>query len=50
VEPETKERCRELCKRAEKEQDPAKLRALVDEIDRLLDEKESHFEAKKSAY
>ena len=36
-----KERWRELSRLAEKEHDPAKRRALVDEIDRLLDENEA---------
>ena len=35
-----KERWRELCERASKEQDPKKLHELVKEIDQLLKEKE----------
>lgn len=37
---ETKERWDELCKQAVNEQDPEKLRALVAEINRLLQEKQ----------
>jgi hypothetical protein len=36
-----KERWRELCELAEKEQDPDKLIALIKEINRLLEEKQS---------
>lgn len=34
-----KERWKELCELAAKEQDPARLKALVQEINRLLEEK-----------
>jgi hypothetical protein len=37
---ETKEQWMQLCARAAEEQDPAKLAALVKEINRLLEEKE----------
>ena len=37
---ETKERWRELCELAVKEQDPAKLLSLIQEINDLLDEKQ----------
>jgi len=36
---ENEERWRELCERAAKEMDPARLQELIQEINRLLDEK-----------
>ena len=41
MEGEKKERWMELCAQAAVEQDPEKLHALVEEIDRLLQEKEN---------
>jgi hypothetical protein len=41
MEGEEKERWMELCAQAAVEQDPEKLHALVEEIDRLLQEKEN---------
>jgi hypothetical protein len=38
---EKRERWRELCEQAEKEQDPRKLVELAEEINRLLEEKET---------
>jgi hypothetical protein len=38
---ETKERWQELCELAANEQDPDKLSDLVDEIDRMLEEKQN---------
>ena len=38
---EKRERWRELCEQAEKEQDPKKLVELAEEINRLLEEKET---------
>lgn len=43
------ERWFELCDRAKKEQDPAKLLALVQEINRLLDEKEKQFKSSRKS-
>jgi hypothetical protein len=40
----------ELCDRAKQEQDPAKLLALVKEINRLLDEKEEQFKSRLQAF
>ena len=40
MEGNNQERWRELCQRAEKEQDPQKLLELTEEINRLLEEKE----------
>jgi hypothetical protein len=40
VDGETKERWLELCEQASKEQDPKKLMELVEEIDRLLKERQ----------
>ena len=45
---ETKERWLQLCELAAKEQDPNKLLVLVDEINRLLEEKEQRLKQKKS--
>jgi hypothetical protein len=39
---EPRERWLELCELAEKERDPAKLLALVSEINRLLEQKRRH--------
>jgi hypothetical protein len=44
---ETGERWRELCAKAAEEQDPAKLLKLVEEINRLLQEKESRLHSNK---
>ena len=45
---ENKERWRELCEQAAKEQDPEKLHKLVAEINRLLEEKEARLKGKAS--
>ena len=42
----TKERWLELCEQAANEQDTAKLKALIEDIARLLKEKEDHLKAK----
>lgn len=43
----TKERWQILCQRAAEEQDPARLLELVDELDRLLREKEERLNHKQ---
>lgn len=45
----TKERWYQLCELATKEQDPDKLVALVEEINRLLEEKEQRLKGKKAS-
>jgi hypothetical protein len=45
---EHKERWKELCALAEKEQDPAKLRALVAEINALLSKKQRRLDGQTS--
>jgi len=45
----TKQRWQELCELAAKEQDPKKLSVLVEEINRLLQEKEQRLKAKRNA-
>jgi hypothetical protein len=47
---ETKERWLVLCEQAAVEQDPARLLALVTEINRLLEEKEQRGETKDRAH
>jgi hypothetical protein len=42
----TKERWLELCEQTANEQDTAKLKALIEDIARLLKEKEDHLKAK----
>jgi len=42
-----KERWDELCKKASVEQDPAKLLDLIDEINRLMEEKQQRLDASK---
>jgi len=44
-----KERWLELCKQASKEQDPEKLMKLVEEITRLLEERELQLRGKRSS-
>jgi hypothetical protein len=43
----TKERWFQLCELAAKEQDPKKLLSLIEEINRLLEEKEQRLKSKK---
>jgi hypothetical protein len=43
---ENKDRWRELCKQAEREQDPDKLVELTEEIDRLLSEKQNRLDGR----
>jgi hypothetical protein len=45
---EKRERWEQLCKQAADEQDPEKLMELVDEINRLLDEKEQRLKQQKA--
>jgi hypothetical protein len=45
---ETKERWRALCEQAAVEQDPDRLLLLVQEIDRLLNEKQERLNQKRS--
>jgi hypothetical protein len=46
---EMKERWQELCAQAAKEQDPGKLLALTQEINRLLEEKEDRMKAARQS-
>ena len=46
---ETKERWRQLCEQAAIEQDPEKLIKLIDEINRLLAEKEERLKRQRSS-
>jgi hypothetical protein len=46
---ENKERWKELCEQASKEQDPAKLHELIREINRLLEEKQGRLSGNQSA-
>jgi hypothetical protein len=45
---EKRERWEQLCKQAADEQDPEKLMELVNEINRLLDEKEQRLKQQKT--
>ena len=46
---ETRERWRKLCEQAADEQDPLKLMELVDEINRLLEEKEQRLGSERKS-
>lgn len=46
---EPRERWLELCELAEKERDPAKLLALVSEINRLLEQREARLHPKRES-
>jgi hypothetical protein len=46
---ENKERWKDLCEQASKEQDPAKLHELIKEINRLLDQKEARLKGNQPA-
>jgi hypothetical protein len=48
MEDKAKERWMELCELAAQERDPAKLLALTEEIDRLLEEKQQRLNANRN--
>ena len=45
---QSKERWMELCEQASKEQDPAKLMSLVDEINRLLEQRDQKLKIRET--